>query len=143
MGVRAGQAEQVTRLSAQAPRFVFREAGGVETYPRGAHAGTGEPRHLEVSGKALGQPRHRALGQAPDALARGVVAQHQRFRLRAVEQACRHGKTVAASGSGARLIAAAGVVAALPCAMKASQIWRGRMPLARPAAMKPPADTPT
>ncbi|MCY1369969.1 hypothetical protein D9M69_570370 [compost metagenome] len=34
--------------------------------------------------------------------------------LRAVEQACRHGKTVATSGSGARLIAAAGVDPALP-----------------------------
>ncbi|MFZ2825861.1 MAG: catalase HPII, partial [Hydrogenophaga sp.] len=34
--------------------------------------------------------------------------------LRAVEQACRHGKTVAASGSGARLIAAAGVDPARP-----------------------------
>jgi hypothetical protein len=27
--------------------------------------------------------------------------------------------------------------------MKAVHSWRGVMPLARPAAMKPPADTPT
>ena len=88
----AGKAQPVLGDLAQPARGLRLHARRVEADADRPHVGAGQPRRGEIGLQALGEIGQGAAGNAAHMRPSGLMAQHQRLGLRAVEEPQRHAR---------------------------------------------------